>query len=216
MSEKSNAERFATLSPPFEIDAAQTALAVYHLLKRAEPVSVEDIAKSTDYPIDLVESFLDEWPAVFRDDHGRVTGFMGVGLKPTRYRLHVDGNVIYPWCAWDTLFLPARLDTAVDIEAVSAIDKRPVQLHISRNSLEPPEETLHVSFPIVLDDNWTDDVLKNICHHVFFLLDDELDRWTDLRPDTFLLGVEEAFDVGARYNRHLFGRVLGSPMSATT
>lgn len=214
MSNVNHIERFANLLPPFDIDEAQTALTLCRLLAKAAPVSVTDLAESSGHPADLVETFLRTWPAVFRDKNGRVTGFQGLGLKPTRYRLRVNGNDVYPWCAWDTLFIPERLGAAADVTATSGIDKRPVRLRISGSSVQTPDEGLHVSFPGGLDDDWTSDVLATFCHHVFFLFDNEVERWVKTRPDTVLLSLEEAFEAGARMNRRRFGRTLDSTSAA--
>lgn len=209
-----NVERFTNLFPPFEDDEARAALVLYRLLAQAKPVSVASLAESSGLTACRIENFLRASPAVFRDSDGLVTGFMGLGLRPTAYRLHVGGNEVYPWCAWDTLFLPELLGAVTDVTATSGIDKRPVQLRVSGGSARTVTENLYVSFPGNLDDTWTRNVLVNFCHHVFFLLEDEVGRWLEMHPNTPVLDLHEAFDLGARRNRRLFGRALYSTATA--
>jgi alkylmercury lyase len=56
---------------------------------------------------------------------------------------------------------------------------------------------------------WDEDVIRSFCHHVLYLAAEEAGRrWMATHPGTFLLSVEQAFEVGRRFNLGRFGAAL--------
>jgi alkylmercury lyase len=50
---------------------------------------------------------------VFRDEEGRVVGFMGLSVVAFgEHRIELGGRTLTAWCAWDALFLPELLGEA--------------------------------------------------------------------------------------------------------
>lgn len=56
-------------------DGQRLATAVLRLLSAGEPVPIAAAAAAARMPVPQAEPVLRSWPAVFWDDHGRVTGF---------------------------------------------------------------------------------------------------------------------------------------------
>ncbi len=96
-----------------ELDPAgqRLAIALYRLLAAGRPVAAADLAAATGLPEPMLAETLSRWPAVSTDSQGRVTGFWGLSISELSpaHRYESGGRVLYAWCAWDTLFLPARL-----------------------------------------------------------------------------------------------------------
>ncbi len=202
-------ERLAALLPPLADDEACVALTLYRQLAQGPPVTVEALTAAAGLTQGRVRSLLNEWPGVFRDDHARVIGFWGLTQTQMAHRFTVSGRALFTWCAWDTLFLPALLDTDADVLSPSGLDRKPIHLHVTSSSAHAAScEPLFVSFFLPVGDAWTQDIVTSFCHHVFFLSGDEAARWQLQRPDTVLLSLDEAFDAGRRKNALQFRACL--------
>jgi alkylmercury lyase len=96
--------------PRLEPGLQHAALTLLRMLAHGEPVDVRRLSEALALPTAYVDETLDRSPGVFRDDHRRVIGFMGLSIvEISDHRLHIDGKVLSAWCAWDTLFLPELL-----------------------------------------------------------------------------------------------------------
>jgi alkylmercury lyase len=117
------------------------------------------------------------------------------------HSLVVDGVQLYAWCAWDTLFLPAVLETEARVRSVDPNDGAPVRLSVTPagvRSCEP--ESVVLSF-LVPDGPLGEDVVTTFCHYVhFFVSPASADAWTAAHDGTFMLGLDDAFDLGRRWN----------------
>ena len=83
------------------------------------------------------------------DDKGRITAFGGLSQSPTRHRLRVGGQDLYAWCAADTLFLPALLGQAAEVESSCPVTGTPVRLRVTPQAIEHAEpEGIVVSFVV--------------------------------------------------------------------
>jgi alkylmercury lyase len=59
------------------------------------------------------------------------------------------------------------------------------------------------------DRPWEGDVKTRLCHYVLFLSSHDAGRqWTNGHPGSFLLTVEDAFELGRRVNTARFGSAL--------
>jgi hypothetical protein len=99
-----------------DLDPAGQLLAItlYRLLAARRPVATADLAAATGLPEPAVAETLGSWPAVFTDGQGRVTGFWGLAISELSpaHRYESGGQVLYAWCAWDTLFLPGSVGSS--------------------------------------------------------------------------------------------------------
>lgn len=65
-----------------------------------------------------------------------------------------------------------------------------------------------VSF-LIPTGRWDDDVVKGFCHYVLYFASEEAGRqWVAAHPGTFLLSVEQAFEVARRFDLARFGAAL--------
>ena len=146
------------------------AIALYRLLAAGRPVAAADLAAAADLPESEVAGALDGWPAVFTDSRGRITGFWGLAvteLSPA-HRYESGGRVLYAWCAWDTLFLPARLGQAARVTSACPVTGEPIELTVT------PEGISGTSHPAVVVSflrpgrPFDSGVIESFCHFVHF------------------------------------------------
>ena len=204
------ATALATAAPEFD---EHVALAVYRRLAEGSPAPAADIAERADAPVERVKRHLSSWPGVYLDDQDSVIGFWGLTitrLSPT-HRLEVDGRELFAWCAWDTLFLPGILDATARVESACPTTGATISLVVSPNGvLETSHPEAVVSF-LTPEQHFDADVIQSFCHFVHFFTSSEAgETWATKHPGTFLLSLDNAFELGRRVNALNFPSELGS------
>jgi alkylmercury lyase len=95
--------------PTINLLEQRLSLDLYRLLSKGQPVPRTALAERLDIPVETVSRILDGWPGVFSDAERRIVGYWGLSI-PAAYRsphtLTMNGQTLFAWCAWDTLFLP--------------------------------------------------------------------------------------------------------------
>jgi alkylmercury lyase len=148
---------------------------------------------------------MQDWPGVYYDGEQRVIGYWGLSLAPTRHRLRISGRELFAWCAWDTLFLPAVLDSRIEVASTCRGTGQAVRLTVSPTAVEsadPPR--LAVSFVVPSGEAVRADVVTSFCHYVHFFTSENAEK----HPEAFLLSLPEAFEVGRLLNRRRYGAAL--------
>lgn len=95
----------AAATPRLGQDEQRLAAALLRLLSAGAPVTIAAAADAAGMPRARPGPVLCSWPAVFRDDRGRVTGMWGLALAEMPRRIRRAGIGLHAWCAWDPLFL---------------------------------------------------------------------------------------------------------------
>jgi alkylmercury lyase len=209
---ESLAAAVADAAPDLGEEQQRIALKVYRWLAKGSPARPSDVARSAGVSEERVEELLGVWPGVFHDDDGGIIGFWGLTitkLSPT-HRLQVDGRDMFAWCAWDTLFLPGILDATARVESACPTTGETISLVVSpRGVVETSHLGAVVSF-LTPDRDFDTDVIQSFCHFVHFFASREAgNAWTTQHPETFLLSLEEAFELGRLVNALNFPTVLG-------
>ena len=133
-------DAFPKLSRPEQ----RVALALYRLLAKGHPATVEQIAKASTVSPDAVREMIGEWHGVQRSADGAVTAFWGLTLSKTKHRFRVGHRELHTWCAWDTLFLPPLLGATAEVESTCPASGARIDLRISPGRIEAvrPETVL--------------------------------------------------------------------------
>jgi alkylmercury lyase len=201
------AEAVAKAEPDFDGPARRVALATYRRLAAGTAARADEIAEQAGESVELTEELLASWPGVFRDDGGNVVGFWGLAigkLVPT-HAIQLEGRRLFAWCAWDTLFLPGILGAEVRVESTCPVTQETISLLVHPDGIR---ETSHpqaaVSFLLPSTD-FDADVIQSFCHFVhFFVSRGAGESWTAEHPGTFLLSLEDAFELGRLVNDRNF------------
>jgi alkylmercury lyase len=194
-------------NPELTTEERRLALALYGLLAEGEPVGVGELAKRADREQEWVRGRLDAWSGVFRDDDGRVIGFWGLALADMPHRFVVDGRTLYTWCAFDPLFLAPLLEATAHVISRCPVTGETITLTVNAEGvrdIEPPGAVLSFLKPA---DGFSDDVIERFCHYIhLFASQDAANTWVAEHAGTFVLPIDEAFELG----RRTFGRLAGS------
>ena len=185
-------------------DDAPLARALLRELAQGEPVSPITLAAVTDRDEQQTTETLARWPNVRRDEEGRVEAFGGLSLRPTKHRFEVGGRPLYTWCAWDTLFLHALLDEPAQVRSTCPATGAAVRLTVVPDRvLASHPQDVRVSFPPAGQAS-TADIVESFCCHVHFLAGEGVaTEWVSRSPGTFVLDLDDAFELGRLSTRAL-------------
>jgi alkylmercury lyase len=185
-------------------------LALLRALANGAPVSERALATATRDPESTVREALAPWRGVFRDQDGRIVGFMGLSVVEFgEHRIELDERTLTAWCAWDTLFLPELLGQTARVRSRCPVTGEEISLTVGPDGpseVRPAGATLSFLEP---ERPFDADVVRSFCHFVHFLASQEAAReWTAGHPGTFTLSLEQGFRLGRRTNRASFGSAL--------
>jgi alkylmercury lyase len=202
----------AKAMPDFDEEQQRIALSVYQQLAEGSPAPVAAIAVRADASVERVQQLLRSWPGVFLDGDGRVAGFCGLTihkLSPT-HSLNFDGRELFAWCAWDTLFLPGILKASLDVRSICPTTGETISLVVAPwGVVETSHPDAVVSF-LLPDQDFDADVIQSFCHFIYFFASPKAgESWTAQHPGTFLLSLEDAFELGRRVNALDFPSAFG-------
>jgi len=189
-----------------------TAVSLYRLLAEGEPVTEAQLAARSGVPAEEVSVLLREWPGVYRNDAAAIVGFWGLAQQEfPPHSLEVDGRQLWAWCSWDTLFLPVILGRTARVASVCATTGEPVRVLVRPDGVEEVSPAGAVISFLRPDGPFGPDVILSFCHHVLFFSSRKAgERWAAGRENTFLLSLEQGFELG----RRVWAAKLGEALTA--
>ena len=198
---RSSSSGLATLDD----DQQRRALALLRAVARGAPVAVNDLAIEIGTDHSQLDAFVDSLPGVFRDEERRVVGFWGltvVDFGPHRYRL--GDRDLWAWCAWDPLILTPWLGGSARVDSVDPFTQERVSLEIVEGEIaDTSHPGLTLSFKGVTE--WTSDVVTSFCHYIHFFADvDSARAWTQERPGTFPISLDEGRRLAGAWGQAVF------------
>jgi alkylmercury lyase len=205
------AEALADAMPTLDPDQQHLALELYRQLATGEPARVDQVARELGRDRSWVVETLDDWSGVFRSDGGRIVSFWGLAIPEMPHRFRVDGRLLHTWCAWDALFIPELIARTAEVESHPPSGGELVRLVVDPNGIrEADPESAMVS--MLLPTQGLDHrVVMSFCSFVHFFPSAGAGReWVARHPETFLLSVAEAHELGRIVNRRRYGASLGS------
>lgn len=188
-------------APALDERGRVVARAAYQILGRGAPASDDAVASASGLPVAEVRGLLELWPGVFRDDADRTIGFWGLSLSETPHSLDINATRLFAWCAWDTLFLPAVLGADAVVRSSDPQSDAAITLTVAPDAVTRRSHGhLVVSF-LAPDDPFTDDIVTSFCHYVHFFTDADAARpWLAAHDGTFVVPLDDAFELGRRWN----------------
>lgn len=181
-----------------QCDGAPLASTLLGLLAQGQPVTSAALAGAVARAPEDVARQLAAWPNIERDADDAVVGFAGLTLRQTAHSFEVAGRQLHTWCAWDTLFLPALLDTTARVRSTCPVTGVGVELVVAPDAVQHAQPAgLHVSFPPPATTDAAD-VTGSFCCHVHFLAGAAAARsWQDAHhPEGEVLDLAAAFARG--------------------
>lgn len=202
--------------PRLSIEEQRLGLALYRQLARGQPVHLESVAAVVGLSAEAVATLANRDPLralIYRDDRDRAVGFAGLAVLPMPHRFAVDGTQVYTWCAWDSLFLPELLQKRALVESVCPETGTLIRVSLTPDridTVEPPGAVMSFLLPDAAALRTSAaNVVRSFCHYVFFLASAEAGAsWTARHAGTFVLTLDQAFELAKRANATTFGAAL--------
>ena len=134
-----------------------------------------------------------------------MVGFWGLTVNEMPpHELMVGGVKLWAWCAWDTLFLPARLGAVLEVRSVCPITGETVELRVAPDHVESVvPDSVVVSF-LSPERRFDGDVITSFCHFIHFFASQRAgEQWIERHPGTFLLSLADAVELARLTNLSL-------------
>lgn len=200
------ASELAAAMPRLNERSQGLAITLYRLLAQGRPVTRGRLAAGAGVAGDDVREFLEGQPGVYYDGEGRVVGFSGLTLTGMPHVMRLDGQRVHAWCAWDTLFLPELIGMTAAVESPCPTTGQTVTLIVDADGVRNVSPSRAVLSFLRPEKSFDTDPIKSFCHFVHFFADEDAARvWTANYPGTFVLAIEDGFEIGKRVNRAVFG-----------
>lgn len=190
-------ESVRSLGVRFDEQERRAARAVYRQLAAGRTATAAGVADAAGWDRARAARFLDELPRAERDDRGRVVGFGGLTLRQTSHRVVIGEAVRHAWCAWDALFLPIVLDATIEVTSTCPATDVAISLTVDPHGVvDRDPDTAVMSF---VEPDGTDDVRGSFCALVHLFANCQAAAgWTGQVPGTFVLDLDDAFELGRR------------------
>jgi len=185
-------------------DGVPLALMTYRRLAEGAPVRVDALASAVGLSESRAREVLDTCEVMI-DEAGAIVGFGGLALEETAHRFEVDGVRLYTWCAWDALFLPPLLGKSASVSSPCPVTGQVVNLIVNPGGIASTEPRAAVmSFPVPTYSG--EDVVSGFCQYVLLFASARAgELWTAKHSRTFLLSIEDAFELGGLVNAARYG-----------
>ncbi len=208
-------EALSSAARPLNAADQRLAITLYRALGDGEPVAAAELARRTGRNVADVAATLDAWPGVFHDDHGRIIGFWGLALPAMAHRLQIGGRTLHAWCAFDPLFITPLLGEPTRVASRCPVTDEPVSLTVTSDGVTDISPAGAVVSFLAPTKPWDHNVIESFCHYVLYFASQAAGRqWVARHPGTFLLSIEQAFELGRRYDLDRFGAALADAAQA--
>jgi alkylmercury lyase len=203
------ADQVSCCTQELDVRDQSVQLMLFRLLAEAAPVEPERLAAHAALPESEVRALLAAWHGVHSDQVGRVVAFQGLSVVEAPHRLRVEGRELYTWCAWDTLFLPELIGRPAEVESTCPTTGATVSLRVGPDGpseLSPADAVLSFIRP---GEAFAEDTIASFCRFVhFFASTQDAQSWTRRNPGTFVISIEQGFEIGRRSNASQLGDAL--------
>lgn len=189
-------------------DEQRLVVEIYRALLRGQPIPIAELVAQTGWAAERLTERLSSWPGVYRDDAGRLVGFMGVATDEMTHQVEVDGSHSWAWCAFDPLFILPLVGRTGRVTSRCPVTGELISLSVAPDAIaDLSPATAMVSF-LLPDQEFDADVQATFCHFVLFFASPRAgEQWKADHPGTFLLPVTDAADVGRRTATTNFDRL---------
>jgi alkylmercury lyase len=163
-------------------------------LAKGKPVSPAGLAVTLGWAADRVTAALGEAVSTEWDDNGNVVGYV-LTLRETAHAFEIDGRLLYTWCAFDTLFLPALIDRTARVVSHCAATGVPISLMATPTAIQDIEPT-GAAVSLLLP-RATADIRQAFCCHVHFFASEAVAHdWASTHVGVDIVSVQDAFTAG--------------------
>lgn len=200
---------FVATFPPMNRNEQMLARTIYQQLALGQPLSVERLAGMMSQVAHTIKEILENWGGTFYNDKGEITGFWGISVDKTSHRIQINSINNYAWCAWDTLFIPELVGTTAQVSSTCTTTDEAISLTVAPQGIRLKQTDIWLSFLLPDEKAVQKNVTTSFCCFVHFFSSKAAGKtWTAQNKDTFLLSLNEAFEVGKKVNAARYADVL--------
>ena len=188
----------------------RVSIAIYRLLAGGRPVTLERISSTTNLSQQAVQEIMKPWPGVYYDESGCIVGYWGLALAKMHHSFEVNSEALYTWCAWDGLFIPAILKSTARITSACPVTGEEIRLTVAPDRFEKSSSSnIFMSFITPERSELRENVILSFCHYVYFFTSTQTARkWSSEHQGTFILSLDEAFNLGQEKNKLQYPDIL--------
>lgn len=184
-----------------ELDLRVTIRTIQALAK-GEPVSLDELARIWEMPLEQVQSVVDGAVAAGRvevDSHGRLVGGV-LSLTPTDHRISMDDKQLYAWCAYDAICTPGIVGKPAQIESQDPVTGATLKMTITPAGVENVRPSGAVVSIVGVETDMKGGPKSPRCSQMlFFESRESANQWLQGRTDVSILTVKEAFEVADEF-----------------
>lgn len=192
------------------------SLYLYRRLAEGQPFHLKDLREcTTKIDGEIAVSLARLSPEIKYDGDGRLVAFMGLSLTPTSIKLSFNDNVLYAWCAWDSLFIPHILGETLQITAFDHRTRAVIEVDVHNgNGVSANPSSTVVTFPSpssIDNDHLNVDTVGAFCSHVrFFESEASAASWIESSGlgNVLILDLASAYELGIKRNHIRFPQYL--------
>lgn len=186
------------------LELQKLCIIAYRLLARGEPASLRELVEATSYTDQKIEELIALIPssAYERQADGAFTGFIGLSINKTAHEFAVADRLLYTWCVFDALFLPAVLRTNALLSTTCPATGRELKISIYPDSAMPVTPPNPVMSIIAPDHKaCCSDLRGAFCNHVNFFSDQSAySQWNKGSNAGDAVSLDDAFALAMRRN----------------
>ena len=188
------------------------ALAIYEILATGHHAYPDTIASRCGVAADAVESALRAWPATFRADDGAVTGLFGLSADEHNHRLDIEGfGTSWTWCTFDPLFIVRVLGVTGLVTSQCPVTGTSIQLTVTPEGVIDHQPSGVVMSMLSPDHASIENIITSLCQYIrLFENQDAATTWIGEQKGTFVVSVDEGFEIGRHMTDALFASVLAA------
>ena len=163
---------------------------------RGRPVTKADLQGALHLSSDELEQRLAHLPDTEFDRQGNILGW-GVTLLPTPHQFHLDGKLLYTWCAFDTVLFPPSLQQSALVRSTCAQTGQPITFVVTSEGEVKDLIPAGSVMSLILPAERSACVRETFCtQSLFFRSEQAASTHLATHPEAILLPVEEAALVG--------------------
>lgn len=184
-------------------------LHVMRFLADGRPVAIAQLASALHTTPEIISAELRRFSNTEYDAAGNVVA-AGLSLTPTPHQFQVRGQILYTWCALDTLIFPTLLDQSARVASPCPVTGEPITLVVSPEGIDElaPAGAV-VSLVVPARAEACCDVRGSFCNHVhFFSSAQAAATWQATNPDALILTVPDAAALARTLVQRRFGELL--------
>jgi alkylmercury lyase len=209
------ADLFARL-PVITGEEQRLGVEIYRQLAEGRPVARSRLAEALRVSAGDVAALLERSnlkSLTYVDKQGNIIGFGGLAVQEMPHRFIVDGRTLFTWCAWDSLFIPGILGRTAEVSSPAPESGTRIRLTVAPTGVEAVDpQSAVMSFLLPSAETFQADALQaiaSLCHFIFFFPNAAAAAaWTASRPDTSVISLSDAFELGRRMITARYGAAL--------